>query len=85
MQGAAACDTLKVWPATVPVIARVVVVVLAATVNVTDPGPVRPVPFWNVRKLLPLVALQAQPAWVVTVTLPLVPPAGALMLVGLIE
>ena len=49
------------------------------------PDPVRPVPFWNVRKLLLLVALQAQPVCVVTVMLPLVPACGALMPVGLME
>ena len=64
---------------------RALVVVLAATVKVTVPDPVRPVPFWNVRKLLALVALQAHPLCVVTATLPLVPVSGALLLVGVIE
>jgi hypothetical protein len=85
VQAAAACDTVKLWPATVPVTVRAVVLVFAATVNVTDPDPVRPLPFWNVRAPLALVALHAHPACVVTVTVPLVPAAGALTLVGLIE
>ena len=85
MQDAAACETLKVWPATVPVMVRVVVLVFAATVNVSDPGPVRPVPFWNVRAVLALVALHAQPVCVVTLMVPLVPAADALVLVGLME
>ena len=58
---------------------------LAATVKVTVPDPVLPVPFWNVRKLLELVALQAQLLDVVTVTLPLAPVSGAVLLVGVIE
>ena len=58
---------------------------MAATTNVTDPDPVRPVPFWNVRSLLPLVALQAHPSCVVTFTVPVVPVAVALALAGLIE
>jgi hypothetical protein len=85
VQDAAACDTVMVCPATVPVIVRGVVVALAATVNATDPDAVPPVGLWKVRKLLPLVALQAQPACVVTVTVPLAPVLGAMMLVGLIE
>ena len=52
------------------------VLVLAATVNVTEPDPVRPVPFWNVRTPLGLLALHAQPVCVVTVTVPVVPVAG---------
>ena len=83
--GAAACETLNETPATLAVAVRVVCAVFAATVYVTVPGPVRPVPFWNVKKLLPLVALHAQPVCVVTVMVPVVPPYGALLLVGLIE
>ena len=45
----------------------------------------RPVPFVNVRKLLPLVAVHAHPAGVVTVMLPLVAALEALRLVGVIE
>ena len=85
MQACPACETLKAWPATVPVTVRGLVVRFAATVKVTDPAPVRPVPFWNVRKLLALVALQAHPSCVVTATLPLDPASGALLLVGVIE
>ena len=47
--------------------------------------PLRPEPFWNVRKRLPLVALQEQPACVVTVTVPLLATAETLAVVGLIE
>ena len=85
MHDAAACDTVKVCPATAPVTVRAVVLVLAATVNVSDPDPVRPVPFWNVSTLLALAALHEQPAGVETVILPLVPAAGALMPVGLMD
>jgi hypothetical protein len=85
VQACAACETVKVCPPTVPVSVRALVVVLAATVKPTVPDPVRPVPFWNVRKLLALVALHAHPVGVVTVTLPLVPVAGALLLAGVIE
>ena len=67
-----------------PVSVRALDVVLAATVKVTVPAPVRPVPFWNVRKLLALVALHGQPIGVEMATLPLVPAAGAFMAVGLI-
>ena len=42
-------------------------------------------PFWNVRKLLVLVALHAQPVCVVTVMLPVVPVWGAVVVAGLIE
>jgi hypothetical protein len=51
----------------------------------TVPAPVRPVPFWKVRKPLVLVALQAHPLCVVTDTVPVVPAAATVMLVGLIE
>ena len=64
---------------------RAVCAVFAATVNVTVPDPVRPVPFWNVKKLLLLVALHVQPDCVVTVMLPLVPVYGAVAETGLIE
>jgi hypothetical protein len=82
---AAACDTEKLLPATVAEPVRAVVEVLAATVNPTDPEPVRPVPFWKVRKLLVLVVLQAQPVWVVTFTVPVDPADGMLLVAGLIE
>ena len=72
--GAAACETLNVVPATVAVPIRLLVVVFAAIEYVTDPDPVRPLPFWKVRKLLVLVALQAQPACVVTSIRPVATP-----------
>ena len=84
-EAAATCETVKVCPATVPVTVFAVVAVLADTVNVTEPVPDRPVPFWNVRALLPLAVLQAHPACVVTVMVPLDPAAAALALAGLIE
>jgi hypothetical protein len=64
---------------------RAVCAVFAATVKVTVPDPVRPVPFWNVKKLLLLVALHAQPVCVVTVIVPFVPVCGAVLVAGLIE
>ena len=54
------------------------------TVKPTDPEPVRPVPFWKVRKLLPRGRAPGTAACVVTVMVPVVPAAGALKLVGLI-
>ena len=57
----------------------------AVIANVSDPGPVRPVPFSNVRKLLALVALQAQLACVVTVIVPVAAASDTLIVVGLIE
>lgn len=56
----------------------------AAAVNVTDPDPVRPVPFVKVSPASLLVALHAQPAWVVTVMLPVLPEEDALAVAGLI-
>jgi hypothetical protein len=76
---------LKALPATAPVPVRLLLVVLAATVKPTVPEPVRPVPFWNVRKPLELVALQAQPVCVVTEIVPLEPAAAMLTVAGLIE
>jgi hypothetical protein len=64
---------------------RAVVVVFAATLNVTVPEPVRPVPFWNVRKGLALVALHAQPGCVVTVTTPVLAVSLTLVVAGVIE
>jgi hypothetical protein len=80
----AACETVKVLPATVAVPLRRLAVVFAATANSTDPGPVRPVPFWNVRNPLALIAVHAQPVWVVTRTVPLAAAADVLTLAGLI-
>ena len=83
--GAAACDTLNAWPAMLAVPVRGVVAVFAATENVTDPDPVRPVPFWNVRKPLVLVALHAHPAAVFTLMIPVDAVAATLALEGLME
>ena len=68
-----------------PVPVRGVVAVFAATENVTDPDPVRPVPFWKLRKPLVLVALHAHPVCVVTLTTPLDAVSATLALEGLIE
>jgi hypothetical protein len=82
---AAACETETPLPATVPDPVRELVELLAATVNPTDPDPLRPVPFWNVRKLLALVAPHVHPVCVVTLIVPVVPAAATLRLEGLIE
>jgi hypothetical protein len=79
---AEAWETVNVLPATVAVPVRKPVV-FGETVNVTDPLPDRPVPFWKVMNPLVLVALQAQPVWVVTEIEPLPPAAGMLALAGL--
>jgi hypothetical protein len=79
-----ACVTAKPCPAMVAVPIRVLVAVFAVMLKLTDPGPVRPVPFWNVRNGLELVALQAQPACVVTATVPPFAPAPTLAVAGLI-
>ena len=55
------------------------------TVKLTVPGPLRPVPLLNVRKLLALVAVQAQPGWVVTATVPVPAFAPTAVFAGLIE
>ena len=83
--GAAACDTEKALPAMVAEPLRALVAVLGATVNVTDPEPVRPVPLLNVRKPLPLVASHAHPVCVVTSIVPVPPASDTLALAGLIE
>jgi hypothetical protein len=71
----AACVTVYVPPATVIVPVRVDPVVFAAMVNATEPGPVEFAPLVMVSQDALLVAVQAQPAGVVTLTLPL--PAAA--------
>jgi hypothetical protein len=81
--GADVCETVKVLPATVAVPVRKPEV-FGETVNATDPLPDLPVPFWKVMNPLVLVALHAQPVWVVTEIEPLPPAAGMLALAGLI-
>jgi hypothetical protein len=85
VHAAAACETAKGVPAIVAFPVRGLVVEFAAIVNATEPGPMRPVPLWNVRKLLVLVALQPQLACVVTTTVPDAAAADVLLLAGLIE
>ena len=80
----AACDTENGLPATVPVPVRAVIPVFAVTLNVSVPDPVRPVPFWNARKGLVLVALHAQLVCVVTVMVPLATASDTLIVAGLI-
>jgi hypothetical protein len=82
---AAACETLKLCPATVAVPVRGVVAVLAATLKSTVPGPLRPVPFVKVRKPLVLFALHVHPACVVTLIVPDAAVAPTLAVAGLIE
>ena len=59
--------------------------VFSVSVKVTAPAPLRPVPSTKVRKGLLVSALQAQPGWVVIVTVPVAAAAVRLMLVGLTE
>ncbi len=76
VQPAPACVTVKLRPAMVSVADRLVVAVLAATLNVTVPL-VEPLdPPVTVTQLAPLVAVQGQPVIAVTATLP-DPPAPA--------
>jgi hypothetical protein len=74
--------TTKLWPAIVNVAERAVVVVFAAAVKLTVPDPDRPVPLDIVTHGAPLVALQLHPTPVVTLTLPLPPPAAIARPVG---
>ena len=67
------------------VVRLVVALVFAVIAKVSDPEPARPVPFWKVRKVLALVALQVQLACVVTVIVPLAAASDTLIVVGLIE
>ena len=82
---AAAWFTVKVVPAMVRVPERVVVAVFAAMVNPVEPEPVPDAPLLIVIHDAPLVAVQAQPAVVVTVDEPVPPEAAADWLVGEIE
>ena len=79
---AAAWVTVKVLPAIVSVPVRLVVRVLAATVNPVDPEPVPEAPLFTVIQLAPLVAVQPQPAVVVTVDEPVPPVATTDWLFG---
>lgn len=67
---------MKVWPPTVMVPLRGVVVVFAATVNETVPLPDPLAVPVTVIHVAPLVALQAQPAAAVIENEPLPPDAG---------
>jgi hypothetical protein len=73
--GAAACVTVRVWPAIVAVPVRLVVAVLATTVTATVPFP-PPLAGLTVIQLAPLAAVQLHPAAAVTPT-DEVPPAAA--------
>jgi hypothetical protein len=76
VQLAAACVTLNVCPATVSVAERAEVVVFAAAANVTVPLPLPVAPAEIVTQPALLAAVHAQPAVVVTSTVP-DPPAAA--------
>ena len=83
--GAAACETLNGWPATVAVPVRALVAVLAVTAKVTEPEPVRPAPLEKLRKLVEVAVLHAHPGCVVTVIVPVDAVSATLTLDGLIE
>jgi hypothetical protein len=74
VHAAADCVTVRVWPATVTVPARLAVAVFAATFNVTVPPPL-PLAGLTVIHVAALVAVQVQPVAVVTVA-EAVPPAA---------
>ena len=74
--------TTNVLPPIVSVAERAVDVVLAAPVNPTLPDPVALAPLVIVTHDAPLVAVQAHPADVVTITVPLPPPAESDWLAG---
>ena len=80
LQFAAACVTLKVWPATVTGPVRDVPSMLAATLNDTVPLPVPVAPAVTVIQLALLVAVRAQPVVPVTVTVATPPAALTLVL-----
>jgi hypothetical protein len=73
------CVTVTVWPATVMVPVRAIVV--GETVKFTDPSPDMP-PLVIVIHATELVAVQAQPEPVTTERLPFSPVDGADTLVG---
>jgi hypothetical protein len=79
------CDTVNVCPAMVTVPVRKAVVGLAATVYPTDPLPLPLAPEVTVIQLALLTPVHAQPADVVTVTVPVPPPATTDCVVGEIE
>ena len=83
MQGttAAACVTVKDWPAMFSVALRELVAVLAVTDQVTVPGPV-PFAGVHVSQAALLDGVQAQPVPAVTVRFPLVAVEAGLALVG---
>jgi hypothetical protein len=75
------CVTVNVCPAIVRVAEREAVVVFAATVKPTLPGPLPVAPLVMVTHEAPLVAFQEQPAAAVTDTEPVAPAAGTVWLV----
>lgn len=72
----AACVTVKLFPAMVRTADRCVVPVWAATENPTVPLPLPVAPLEIVTHDAPLVAVQAQPAPVVTLTVPVLAVAA---------
>ena len=76
---------MKVWPAIVSVPVRGLVLVLAVTDQVTDPGP-EPLDGVQVSQLVALLdGVQLQPALAVTVTVPLAAAEPGLAPAGEIE
>jgi hypothetical protein len=75
---------VKLRPAIVSAVVRVVVAPFAATFTVTPPLPVPPVPV-NVAHASPMAAVQEQPLPAVTATVTDPPSAVKLRLVGEIE
>lgn len=69
--------TVAVWPFTVTVAERLVVVVFVVAFNATVPEPVPVAPETTVNHDLLLVAVQVHPAFVLTVTFNAPPDADA--------
>jgi len=84
VQGAAACVTVNVWPATVAVPVRDVVAVFAAMLIATAPLPLPLAPLVTVTHDALLTAVQEHPARLATATLAVWPAATALALAGVI-
>ena len=84
-QDAPACVTVNVWPATVNVPVRALLLVFAAALNPTDPLLVPLMPFMIVSQAALLLAVQLHPVPVVTVTDPVPPDAPIDWLPGAME
>jgi hypothetical protein len=83
VHGAAACVTVNVWPAMVRVPVRELVFGFAAALNPTVPVPLPLAPLVTVNHdVLLLTPVHAHPACVVTVIVPVPPPATTDWLAG---